>query len=99
MTIRTTEDLAALIKQLRDGGATRIEVKPDGSVTAEFGPRVEYVPTPYPIYPQWPRDILGPWWGIVPPADHQPFTSPTITWSTSSGNNTTITFPGDGDAS
>lgn len=55
------------IKKLRAAGATRIEVKPDGTIVAEFGEQpapVQYVPVPWHQPPVWPYPAYpGIWWG------------------------------------
>ncbi len=70
MSQRTNIERA--IKAAAKAGASRVEVKPDGTVSVEFAPLEtvrdlipgrDHVPTPF---VGWPHH-LGPWWGTVPP--------------------------------
>lgn len=80
-----TDEQINTMQKLREMGATRIEVKPDGTVVAEFGsppaPTFVPVPQPYPVYPYPPPFGLGQTW-LGDPAglgDHGDNT-PRITW-------------------
>lgn len=87
-----TKEQLETVQKLRELGATRVEVKPDGAIVAEFGKEVAVpvhvpVPAPYyvPHYP-WPYQPLGPWWGAEPVTTTPAPLTPTITWSVSGGD-------------
>ena len=55
--------IAKLVKHLRDAGAYHVEVKADGSITADF-PQPQQVLQQYPWFWQRP-DWIGPHWQVT----------------------------------